>query len=150
MLFSSYRQDLVLSVLHPQQGHIFKLWQVYLENVDPLLKVTHVPSLQPRVIDAAMDVTKITPALEALMFSIYCMAVLSLDEAKCLTLLGENKNDALARFQLACRQALHNCSFLRSTDLDCLTALYFYLVSVEISVSTEKISISIKYSDDIV
>lgn len=62
---------------HPQQVQIFQLWQIYLDNVNPLCKVTHTPTLQPRIIGAASNVTNTAPGLEALMFSIYCVAVLS-------------------------------------------------------------------------
>ncbi|KAK6845968.1 C6 transcription factor [Apiospora arundinis] len=33
-----------LSTLHPEPIQIFRLWQIYLDNVDPLLKVTHTPT----------------------------------------------------------------------------------------------------------
>jgi hypothetical protein len=45
LLFCSRNAAIDLAALHPNQGQIFKLWQVYLENVDPLLKVTHTPTL---------------------------------------------------------------------------------------------------------
>jgi hypothetical protein len=116
--------------LHPQTVQIFQLWQLYLDNVNPLLKVTHVPSLQGRIIQAASDVLKIKPNLEALMFSIYCMAVSSLTENSCQAMFGESQADLLARYQLGCQRALLNSRFLRCTNRDCLTAFYLYLVSL--------------------
>ncbi|KAF4638010.1 hypothetical protein G7Y89_g52 [Cudoniella acicularis] len=106
------------------------LWQIYLENVNPLLKVTHTPTLQARIIDAACDMENISPILEALMFSIYCVSILSLTEDECYTLFGSPRKDLLASYQFACQQALLNCRAWRSGDRDCLTALYLYLVSV--------------------
>ena len=109
---------------------MFRLWQVYLDNVNPLLKVTHTPSLQGLIIEAASDVSNINPALEALMFSIYCMAMLSLEVDDCQAIFGSSKEDLTTRFQFGCQQALINCGFLRSADRNCLTALYLYLVSL--------------------
>ncbi|WPH04088.1 c6 transcription factor [Acrodontium crateriforme] len=129
VLFGSPQVDIDLSPLHPLQGHIFKLWQTYLVNVDPLLKVTHTPTLQPRIIDAATDIVNVTPALEALMFSIYTMALLSLDDEECLALLGSQKQDLLDRYAFGCQQALFKCGYLRSNDRDCLVALHLLLVS---------------------
>jgi hypothetical protein len=103
---------------------------MYLDNVNPLLKITHTPSLQSRIIEATSNVANISPALEALMFSIYCMAILSIDEGDCMAIFGSSQEDLAVRFQFGCRQALVNCGFLRSTDRDCLTALYLYLVSL--------------------
>jgi hypothetical protein len=128
LLFGSRQAAVELSTFHPEPVDIFRLWQVYLDNVNPLLRVTHTSTLQGRIIEAASNPTNITPALEALMFSIYSMAVLSLDE-DCETLFGMPKADLLRKFQFGCQQALLNCGFLRSADRDCLTALYLYLVN---------------------
>ncbi|KAF7563413.1 hypothetical protein G7046_g724 [Stylonectria norvegica] len=130
LLLPSSKANVPLSTSHPGQIQIFRLWQVYLENVNPLLKVTHTPTLQARIINAASDVTTLNPSLEALMFSIYCVALLSLADDECRTLLGSSRKDLLERYQSACQQALLNCEYLRSSDCECLTAFYLYLVSV--------------------
>ncbi|CAI7647343.1 unnamed protein product [Penicillium viridicatum] len=119
-----------LSAFHPTQVQIFRLWQIYLDNVNPLLKVTHTPTLQTRIIDAASDIANINPTLEALMFSIYCVSILSLTEDQCGTLFGSPKKDLLIPYQSACQQALRGCSILGSSDRESLTALYLYLVSI--------------------
>jgi hypothetical protein len=130
LLFGSRGTTVDLSTLHPDPVQIFRLWQIYLDNVNPLLKVTHTPSLQGRIIEAASNVTNINPTLEALMFSIYCTSILSLVAEDCQTMFGSSKEDLLMRYQFGCQQALLNCGFLRSSDRDCLTALYLYLVSL--------------------
>ena len=128
LLFGSRKTAVELSTLHPGPVQIFKLWQIYLENVNPLLKVTHTPSLQGRIVDAVSNMTNISPTLEALMFSIYCTAILSLITDDVQVMFGSSKEDLLSRCQFGCRQALLNCGFLRCGDRDCLTALYLYLV----------------------
>ncbi|KAF2097191.1 putative C6 transcription factor [Rhizodiscina lignyota] len=130
LLFGSRKTNVDLSTLHPEPVQIFRLWQMYLDNVDPLLKVTHTPSLQGRIIEAASDITKVSPNLEALMFSIYCMSLQSLTPQDSQSMFGSSSGDLLPRYQFGCQQALLNCGFLRSSDRDCLTALYLYLVSV--------------------
>ncbi|KAK8085438.1 hypothetical protein PG997_006709 [Apiospora hydei] len=72
----------------------------------------------------------IDPNLEALMFSIYSMAILSLDDDECESMFGLPKKDLSTKYQFACHQALSNASFLRCNDRDCLTALFLYLLSV--------------------
>lgn len=130
LLFGSRNTAVDLATLHPQQIQIFRLWQVYLDNVNPLLKVTHTPTLQGSIIDAATNVTSIKPALAALMFSIYSVSILSLVDSECLAMFGSSKEELLKMYQFGCQQALLDCEFLRSTDRDCLTALYLYLVSL--------------------
>lgn len=129
LLFGSPASNSVdLTTLHPDQTKIFRLWQIYLDNVDPLLKVTHTPSLQARIIEAVGNLTALDAPLEALMFSIYCVAILSLDEERCRTLFGPKK-ELLTGYRFACRQALINCRVLRTDDHDTLVALFLYLVS---------------------
>ncbi|KAH6714115.1 hypothetical protein BKA61DRAFT_56164 [Leptodontidium sp. MPI-SDFR-AT-0119] len=140
LLFGSGKSPVDISTFHPEPIHIFKLWQLYLDNVNPLLKVTHTPSMQVRIIEAASNVSAIEPPLEALMFSIYCMAVLSLTHDDCLVTLGSTKEDLMIRYQFGCQQALLNCGFLRTTDRECLTALFLYLVSVRPGTITQSLS----------
>ena len=130
LLFGSCGSTVHTSTLHPDPVHIFRLWQIYLDNVNPLFKVTHTPSLQGRIIEAASDITNINPTLEALMFGIYCSSTLSLTPKVCQTTFNSSKEDLLVNYQFGCQQALLKCGFLRSGDRDCLTALYLYLVSV--------------------
>ncbi|CAN9209830.1 unnamed protein product [Alternaria alternata] len=131
LLFCSRSADVSLSTLHPPQAQIFKLWQLYLENVDPLLKLTHTPTFQARIIDAASDISNIDPALEALMFSIYCMAIFSLDQEQCQAMFGRRRSEIIRGYQVGAREALVNCEFLKSSDRECLTALHLYLISLK-------------------
>jgi hypothetical protein len=128
LLFCSRKTSVDISTLHPDPMQIFKLWQIYLDNFNPLLKVTHTPSLQKRIIDAASDVSIIDPPMEALMFSIYCVAIFTLEEGECFDQFQTPRRDLLSRYQLGAREALLNCGFLRTENRDCLTALHFYLV----------------------
>lgn len=129
LLFGGPHTTVALYTLHPQPLDIFRLWQIYLDNVNPLLKVTHTPSLQARILAAAGDILNIKPDLEALMFSIYCAAIFSLTETDCFAMFASPRSSLLAAYQMGCQQALVNSSFLRTTSRDCLTALYLYLVS---------------------
>ncbi|RMZ68167.1 C6 transcription factor [Pyrenophora seminiperda CCB06] len=130
LLFCSRSAGIELSTLHPPQAQIFKLWQIYLENVDPLLKLTHTPTLQPRIIDAAGDVSSIEPNMEALMFAIYCMSVFSLEQEQCQKMFGTSRIDVIRGYQLGAREALLNCGFLKTEDRECLTALHLYLITL--------------------
>ncbi|EPS34263.1 hypothetical protein PDE_09227 [Penicillium oxalicum 114-2] len=130
LLFGPPIGTIDLSASHPSQAHIFRLWQIYLDNVNPLLKVTHTPTLQSRIIDAVSDIANISPTLEALMFSIYCVSLMSLSGEQCRAMFGAARKELLASYQFACQQALRRCGVLRSSDRECLTALYLYLVSI--------------------
>jgi hypothetical protein len=117
-----------LSTLHPDPAQIFRLWQVYLDNVNPLFRITHTPSLQPRIIEATSTLKNIDANLEALMFGIYCMSVFTLAEDDCDLIFGEPREILLTRYQFGCQQALLNAGYSRTTDRDCLAAFFLYLV----------------------
>ncbi|CAK7232103.1 hypothetical protein SCUCBS95973_008149 [Sporothrix curviconia] len=121
-----------VTALHPGPAQIFRLWQIYLDNVDPLLKITHTPSLQSRIIEAAArpSLAGIDPTLEALMFSIYCVAIHSMTSSDCQATFGSTKQDLLGTYQPACEQALLNSGFLRTSERDCLAAFFLYLISL--------------------
>lgn len=129
LLFGTRKTAVELSTLHPDPVQIFKLWQIYSDNVDPLLKVTHTPSLQARIVEAVTNLANISPALQALLFSIYSMSVMSLTAGECQTAFGSSKEDLMAKYQFACQQALLDCGYLRTGDRECLTAFYLFLVN---------------------
>jgi hypothetical protein len=124
-----------LTSLHPSPVHIFQLWQTFLDNVDPLIKLFHAPSVQQRVLDATSDLENIPKDLEALMFGIYTMAVSSLAYDECYKKFNEDKGILVARYQLGVRQALNNAGYLKSTELTVLQAFTLYLVVTTYSTS---------------
>ena len=62
------------------------------------------------------------------MFSIYCLAVMSLSAEECHSVFGVEQKFLQKRFHLGCKQALLKSEVLRTDDRECLTALYLYLV----------------------
>lgn len=129
LLFGTRDTNVDLAPLHPEPVQLFKIWQIYLDNVNPLLKVTHTPSLQAQIITTAGNMKDIKPELEALLFGIYCISIQSLSDEECQRELAASREDLLTRYHFGCQQALMNSGFLRTNDRDCLTALYLFLVS---------------------
>lgn len=114
---------------HPSAIQIFQLWQIYLDNVNPLLKLTHTPTLQVRIIEAGANLHKISPSLEALMFSIYLMAIHTMQDEEVIASFNEEKRLLTGKYCRATQQALLNAEFMRQPDLSLLQAFLLYLVS---------------------
>jgi len=112
--------------------HIFRLWQTFLDNVNPLIKIFHAPTVQQQVLDASADLTKVSKRMEVLMFGIYATAINSLDELEVKTIFCEEKSTLLNRYQSGCRQALLRAGFLRSSDMTILQGFVLYLVALPI------------------
>ena len=114
--------------LHPPAVQIFQLWNIYLTNVNPMIKITHTPTLQGKIIEAATNLCRVPKGLEALMFGIYFMAATSMTEQECSSMLNEPKRTLLGKFHHATQQALVNAEFMRTNDLAVLQAYLLYLV----------------------
>ncbi|KAI1169572.1 fungal-specific transcription factor domain-containing protein [Nemania sp. FL0916] len=122
--------------LHPPGVQIFQLWQFYLDNVNPLLKLTHTPTLQVQIIEASANLTRVSKSLEALMFAIYLMAITSLNDDEVEQTFAESKSVLLSKYQHGTQQALFNAGFMRMPDLTILQAFLLYCVSVLASVQS--------------
>ncbi|GFP53496.1 aurofusarin cluster transcription factor aurR2 [Trichoderma asperellum] len=116
--------------LHPPSIHILQLWQIYIDNINPLLKMTHVPSIQSKIIEATSRLHEAPKNLEALMFAIYVICINSLEDAEVQRTFGETKQELLARFFPALQQALVNAGFMRMPDPLTLQAYLLYLMAV--------------------
>jgi hypothetical protein len=117
-----------LTELHPNQLHIFKLWQTFLENVNPLTKILHAPTVQQQILEAMSELSSIGKELEALMFSIYCIALVSLPAADIEKSFGESKKKLLSRCRRGAKLAFRNASLLRTSSTMVLQAFMLYLV----------------------
>ncbi|KAH7130542.1 fungal-specific transcription factor domain-containing protein [Dendryphion nanum] len=131
LLFGSPKPGVSLRTLHPRGVQIFKLWQVYIDNVNPVVKVFHAPTVQQIILNASDELDDVPRNVEALMFAIYCLAVTSLSDTDCEAILGQSKATAVPRFRAGAQQALINAGFLKSSNLMILQALVLYLLSLQ-------------------
>ncbi|KAF0641844.1 hypothetical protein FPSE5266_07085 [Fusarium pseudograminearum] len=115
----------------PDPVHIFRLWQLFVDRVNPLTKIIHVPSVQPFALEMATDVNKIPLNYQALLFAIFTMATVSLSETECLQMLGITRDQALRRYTIGTKLALTKFNFLKNYDMVALQALLLYLLSLQ-------------------
>ncbi|KAI9877354.1 MAG: hypothetical protein M1830_004160 [Pleopsidium flavum] len=127
LLFASCPKNTSLSALHPQPVYIFRLWQTFLDNVNPLVTLFHAPTMQQLILEASGNLDNVSKGREALIFAIYSSAVTSLSNADCESIIGEAKQALLARYQFGTQQALISAGFLKSSDLAVLQAYVLFL-----------------------
>ncbi|KAM4066389.1 fungal specific transcription factor [Hirsutella rhossiliensis] len=120
-----------LDDLQPDPIHGFKLWQLFLDRVNPLTKVIHAPTVQPYVMEAATSIRNVPLHCQALLFSIYNMAVISLSEAECVQTFGFSRDQAIQRFTAGTKAALSRFNFLKNYNMSVLQALVLYLYSLQ-------------------
>ena len=117
-------------IRHPSPERILQLWKVFTENVDPLTKVVHVPSLRPAIEKAANNPTAVPRSFEALMWSIYSAAIMSLKDDDCRQQFSEPRKVLLSKYVYATEAALSRAKFMRTTSLVTLQAYVLYLFAV--------------------
>lgn len=118
------------NVSNPTSIQSIQLWQIYINNVNPLLKISHIPTLQPQVIEASTDLTCVSKPLRALMSGICFTATNSMTDEEVRTTFGENKSAFMANLRENTEHALLSASFMKSNDIMVLQAYVLYLVSL--------------------
>lgn len=116
--------------LHPDPKHVFKLWQMFADNVNPLIKIIHAPTLQEKILEAAWAPKSTAKPLEATMLVVYALAVASMKPASCIDLFGEDKQVLVNRYRKGALQALSGTDLLSTRDMEVLQALTLVLVSL--------------------
>lgn len=114
--------------LHPEPKHIFKLSQAFADNVNPLTKVVHAPTLQQRILEMSWSLETVTRPLEAVMFGVYALAITSMRPPDCVEAFGETKSNLLNRYRSGAVQALIAAELHSTKDLEVLQAFVLFLV----------------------
>lgn len=97
-------------------------------NVNPLVRLLHVPTTQPLFFAAVNDPSQIAPDFSALLFSIYFAAVTSVDDSEISLILGQDRQSALNAYQHGLELSLHMAGFSDYPTIASIQAMAMYLV----------------------
>ncbi|KAE8145466.1 fungal-specific transcription factor domain-containing protein [Aspergillus avenaceus] len=129
-LFGFYSLSHSLRNLHPPSSQISLFWEIYLENVAPLIPVVHKPTVKQLFRNAAANPDLLDKNSEALLLSMYYVSVVSLTSEQCLSLLGEDRDTLVSRYRFAVEQALSKANLLNTQSLMLLQAAVIFLIAV--------------------
>ncbi|KIW19270.1 hypothetical protein PV08_03564 [Exophiala spinifera] len=116
--------------LHPPADQIMELWQIYLRNVSPVIKLLHAPTTARAIQNAVVNPEKISRAFEALLFAIYSAAVMSLRDEESKQRFGQTRKHLLSRYIRATKLALTRAKLMGTSNLVVLQAYLLHLVAV--------------------
>ncbi|KAL1850533.1 hypothetical protein Plec18170_006818 [Paecilomyces lecythidis] len=117
-----------LSEFHPLPSQVPFLLDVFVENVNCVAGLVHMPTVTKIVREwRASGMTRLIPSNEALMFSIYYTAVASMDEDDVMTNFGARKSDISLKYRLGVEGALSRADFLNAPDLVLIQAFALFL-----------------------
>ncbi|KAL2818335.1 hypothetical protein BJX63DRAFT_71082 [Aspergillus granulosus] len=113
--------------LHPSLALGQTYWRVFLERVDPLIKVVHRPSAS-RILRSGMDnPTSLNEGQGALLHVIYLACISAMDEADIQANLQMSKATAVSTYRMAAEQALARAGFLTTNDWNTMQALVLFI-----------------------
>jgi len=124
-----------ISTLHPSMQILLKLWEIYIDRADPLMKILHLPTFWTSLTNTLHNPHHVSKSLQALIFAFYLIVISSLEEGECLSLLGESKPDIFCRYKHAARKALMNAGFLHTSSPTTLRAYILFIVSYQTRIS---------------
>lgn len=116
--------------LRPAPAVIFALCNVYLDQVDRVIKVLHRPSLKRHLVDGhsyAVGRSSVN-AENALDAAVFYAAVASMTDRQCQSLFHCDRATVLPEYQKACEMALNRADLTRTRDITVLQAFVLYLV----------------------
>lgn len=122
----AYVQD--LATIHPSLEEARLMWDIFLERVDPIIKLIHTTTMWPAIQRTIEQPQSVAKDLEALVFTVYASIVSSMDDDECLSMLKESKAILFKRYRHASRQALINAQFVKTSSLMTLQAYVLYMV----------------------
>lgn len=131
-LISDPRLSYDISSLLPTRWQATQLWQAFLNNVDCLVKLLHIPTVQPTVFAAINNPKDTAPDMNALLFAIYFAAVTSLRWTEVQTILSQDRQTVLSSYERGLELSLHAKCFLDSPTILSLQAMALYLVSLSL------------------
>lgn len=116
---------------NPPRHLVEVLYTLYFQNVDPLFKILHAPSLADFMFEGKpyLDYSPGDPAVTALSFAVYYAGLSTLDPQSCKQRFDEEKTDLLNKYRFAFEVCLAKADFVNSSKIEVLQALVIFLVS---------------------
>ena len=99
-----------------------------MSRVDPLIKAVHCPTFSRTLISFIDQLSDLGPATEALLFSIYYVAVTTCTPREASKRFGEERETLLQRYGRSIETSLANS--YGTPELESLQALVLYMVSL--------------------
>ncbi|KAI0388214.1 hypothetical protein F5Y17DRAFT_463941 [Xylariaceae sp. FL0594] len=116
--------------LQPLPSKVWYIWQVYVENVDPFIKILHVPTIENAVRESRGKFDFMSRGMEVLMFAISLAAITSLWEDEESENFNTPKERLIARLRLGTERGFSAAGVPSTTDLSVLQALILYRETV--------------------
>jgi hypothetical protein len=117
--------------VEPTETAASRIFDAYLNNVEPIFRLYHTPTLVASMRDGAPYLGQPwdSPGNQALKRAVWMAGVNTMSEEECLEVTGENKADALNHYRRLVGISLAQADLVNTTDFATMQAFVTYLVS---------------------
>ncbi|KAF7943978.1 hypothetical protein EAE96_010390 [Botrytis aclada] len=123
--------DSDLSRLRPLPSQIPFLLKVYCENIHVFVRIVDISAITDMIRELRGNKEKeLTPANDALMFSIYYATITSMEEDEVISNFGCTKSELSFKYRLGLENSLAKADFLSEPDITLVKALLIFLFLV--------------------
>ncbi|KAI1210427.1 fungal-specific transcription factor domain-containing protein [Annulohypoxylon truncatum] len=126
-LFRKTAPRVPIEIANPSFCQIRQLWDIYVHNVDPLVKILHKPSVERVLCDLSLSEDGPDPEIWALLLAICYAAVSSLPSSQIRVEFALDADNYVASFRAALEKALTDAQLLQTHDLRVIQAFAIYL-----------------------
>ncbi|KAL4926355.1 Zn(II)2Cys6 transcription factor [Aspergillus undulatus] len=119
-----------LHAYHPPISQAVLLFDIFRQNVSPLIRIFHTSTLDRLFWDAIASMDSLDKNIEALLFAIYYAAVISLDPEECISMFGIPRIALLETYRFATEQATARADLLNTQNFILLQATVVFLTAL--------------------
>jgi len=112
---------------YPLPSQVPFLWRTYVDNVDPFIKILHVPTVEEIITQAKGKLDHQSPSFQALLFAVCLAAIASLDANEVSDSFRVSKSELVSCLRLKTERALGHAQFATTKDVVVVQALTIYL-----------------------
>uniref|UniRef100_V5F3S6 Xylanolytic transcriptional activator regulatory domain-containing protein n=2 Tax=Kalmanozyma brasiliensis (strain GHG001) TaxID=1365824 RepID=V5F3S6_KALBG len=116
---------------HPETSLMFRLLHLYEQNIHPLVRVVHMPSVRERLCDITADPAAANAQDHAIFFAMYTVTIGTLTEDESERLFGREERKVIwERHRRNTQTALCRADLMRSSSLGPVQAFMLYLLTL--------------------
>ena len=123
--FETFSLD--VAAFHPPPKQVRFPWQIFQDNIDPLVKVLHRPSTESILCKAGKAPTSLNYAETAILFTIYFSSLSVMSDADVEACFKVCRSTAMTTYKEAAEQALGRANLMATGDLATLQAFVLFM-----------------------
>lgn len=112
---------------HPTMSEAVNLFALFTENVSPVIRLFHMPTLSGKYRGAITSLDSLDKNTEALLFAIYYSTCISLSNEQSLALFNASRDAVTEKYRFATEQALAKANLLNTNSMVLLQAAVLFL-----------------------